>query len=109
LFADSELVEGPGHRRICAFYRPKVTFTGKFGRLASCTWWREAKESRRCLRFVKVCRLANHERLGNLEDEARQIASIFAAIVINTRKRAEEEKKKRKSGKPKKLVQLPDP
>jgi four helix bundle protein len=62
---------------------------------------REAKESRRCLRFVKVCRLANHERLGNLEDEARQIASIFAAIVINTRRRAEEEKKKRKSRKPK--------
>jgi four helix bundle protein len=62
---------------------------------------REAKESRRCLRFVKVCRLANHQRLGNLEDEARQIASIFAAIVINTRRRAEEEKKTRKSRKPK--------
>src|SRR5918992_1196991 len=28
---------------------------------------REAKEARRCLRFVKVCRLANHERLTDLE------------------------------------------
>ena len=62
---------------------------------------REAKESRRCLRFVKVCRLANHERLGNLEDEARQIAAIVATIVINTRRRWEDEKKKAKREKQK--------
>jgi len=62
---------------------------------------REAKESRRCLRFLKVCRLANHQRLGNLEDEARQIAAIFAAIVINTRRRSEEEKNKAKREKEK--------
>ncbi len=60
---------------------------------------REAKESRRCLRFVANCRLANFDRIGGLEDEARQIASIFAAIVIKTKARYEEEKKKKKETK----------
>jgi four helix bundle protein len=58
---------------------------------------REAKESRRCLRFVTSCHLTNHDRIGGLEDEARQLASIFAAIVINTKARYEEEKRKKKA------------
>jgi four helix bundle protein len=49
---------------------------------------REAKESRRCLRFVVECRLANHQEVAQLLDEARQISAIFATIVINTKKRA---------------------
>jgi four helix bundle protein len=60
---------------------------------------REAKESRRCLRFVTSCRLAHHDRIVGLEDEARQIASIFAAIVINTKARYEEEERKKKAAK----------
>jgi four helix bundle protein len=60
---------------------------------------REAKESRRCLRFVTSCRLANHQKIGGLEDEARQLASIFAAIVIKTKARYEEEKRTKKEAK----------
>jgi four helix bundle protein len=32
---------------------------------------REAKEARRCLRLMTRCKLAGHETLGDLEDEAR--------------------------------------
>jgi four helix bundle protein len=47
---------------------------------------REAKESRQAIRFIIRCKLANHTQLEGLEDEARQISSIFAAIIINKRK-----------------------
>jgi four helix bundle protein len=53
---------------------------------------REMKESRRWLRFIASCKLANHHRLGVLEDEGRQLASIFATIVVNTKKRIHAEK-----------------
>jgi four helix bundle protein len=56
---------------------------------------REAKESRRCLKFLLRCKLAHYERLGNLEDEARQISSIFATIIINTKERVKREKAER--------------
>jgi four helix bundle protein len=60
---------------------------------------REAKESRRALRFLKECHLANYGKLGNLEDEARQISLIFATIIINTKARLEREKQERKAKK----------
>ena len=60
---------------------------------------REAKESRRCLRFLKECRLANYGKLGNLDDEARQISLIFATIIVNTKARLERERKARKAKK----------
>ena len=50
---------------------------------------REVKEARRCLRFLTQCKLASYETLGGLEDEARQIAAIFATIVINVKRRLE--------------------
>jgi len=53
---------------------------------------REMKESRRWLRFIASCKLANHERLRDLEDEGRQLASIFATIVVNTKRRMANEK-----------------
>ena len=49
---------------------------------------REAKESRRCLRFVVECSLAHHHKVAELADEARQISAIFAKIIINTKTRA---------------------
>ena len=60
---------------------------------------REAKESRRCLRFLKECRLSNYDKVGNAEDEARQISLIFATIIINTKARLAREKKARKAKK----------
>jgi four helix bundle protein len=58
---------------------------------------REMKESRRWLRFIAACRLTNHSRLENLEDEARQLAAIFATIVVNTKERLEREKAQKQS------------
>jgi four helix bundle protein len=48
---------------------------------------REAKEARRSLRFIVECRLVNGDKVAHLGDEARQIASILATIVINTKRR----------------------
>jgi len=62
---------------------------------------RETKESRKWLRFITACKLQNHDRLGSLEDEARQLAAIFATIVINVKKRLATEKAKRRQGKAK--------
>ena len=53
---------------------------------------REMKEARCWLRFIVACQLANHEGLGKLPDEARQLAAIFATIVINTKRRMERER-----------------
>lgn len=63
---------------------------------------RETKESRRWLRFIAACELQHHDKLGTLWDEARQLASIFAAIAKNTelriqREKAEREAKKRRA------------
>ncbi len=58
---------------------------------------REMKESRRWLRFIRRCKLANYAKLGNLEDEARQLASIFATIVIRTKERMAREKEEKKA------------
>jgi four helix bundle protein len=53
---------------------------------------REMKESRRWLRFIARCKLQHHDRLGNLVDEGRQLASIFATIVRNVERRLEAER-----------------
>jgi four helix bundle protein len=53
---------------------------------------RETKESRRWLRFISRCRLQHHDRLGNLVDESRQLAAIFATIVKNVERRLEAER-----------------
>jgi four helix bundle protein len=58
---------------------------------------REMKESRRWLRFISRCKLANFAKLGNLEDEARQLASIFATIVIRTKERMARGKEEKKA------------
>ena len=50
---------------------------------------RETKESRRWLRFIRDCKLQNHEQLGGLADEARQLCAIFATIVRNVERRLE--------------------
>jgi four helix bundle protein len=50
---------------------------------------REAKETHRCLRFIVDCRLANADQVTGQADEARQIASILATIVVNTKRRTE--------------------
>lgn len=58
---------------------------------------RETKESRRWLRFILYCRLQNFDKLGDLPDEAKQLGSIFAAIVRNTERRLAEERSAGKS------------
>ena len=58
---------------------------------------REAKESRNCLRFLVHCKLAPRWRdLMPLEDEARQLSSIFATILIRVKRRYEDEKEARR-------------
>jgi four helix bundle protein len=47
---------------------------------------RETKEARRWLRFIRDCKLHNHDQLDDLSDEARQLTSIFATIIINKKK-----------------------
>jgi hypothetical protein len=56
---------------------------------------REMKESRRWLRFISRCKLDQFTRVPTLEDEARQLASIFATIVIRTKERVAREKASR--------------
>jgi four helix bundle protein len=48
---------------------------------------REMRESKRWLLFISHCQLQQHQHLGDLQDEARQLASIFAAIIRNTERR----------------------
>jgi hypothetical protein len=45
------------------------------------------KESHVWLRALRVCKLTGYERIGKLEDEARQLSLIFAKIVVNTKRR----------------------
>lgn len=50
---------------------------------------REAKESRACLRKLRLGSLANHDevvKLG-LEQEADELAAIFATIIMNMERR----------------------
>jgi four helix bundle protein len=53
---------------------------------------RETKESRRWLRIILRCKLQQHNHLGKLPDEARQLTLIFATIVRNLERRLEKER-----------------
>ena len=44
---------------------------------------REAKESRVAIRVIVACELGGHAEVADFEDEADQLARIFATIVIN--------------------------
>jgi four helix bundle protein len=61
---------------------------------------RETKESKRWLRFIKKCQLQQHQRLGKLPDEARQLCAIFATIVRNVERRLERERTEKQRTKP---------
>jgi four helix bundle protein len=50
---------------------------------------REVKESRQCLAKLRLGRLAAWPLAEALEDEADQLAAIFATIVIKVRRRKE--------------------
>ena len=61
---------------------------------------RETRESKRWLRFIKKCQLQQHQRLGKLPDEARQLCAIFATIVRNVERRLERERAEEQTRKP---------
>ena len=44
---------------------------------------REIKEARVAIRLIVACELAGHEVVCAYEDEARQMALIFAKIIVN--------------------------
>ena len=46
---------------------------------------REAKESRVALRVIIECRLSGWGGVETFDDEARQLAAIFATIIVNKR------------------------
>jgi four helix bundle protein len=46
---------------------------------------REAKEARVAIRIIVRCELAGHAVVGKHEDEMRQMALIFAKIIVNKR------------------------
>ncbi len=46
---------------------------------------REAKESRVAIRIIVRCELSGHAAVGKYEDEIRQMALIFAKIIVNKR------------------------
>ena len=46
---------------------------------------REAKEARVAIRIIVRCELAGHAAVAKHEDEMRQIALIFAKIIVNKR------------------------
>jgi four helix bundle protein len=48
---------------------------------------REVREARRWLRLVESCQLDHYQRVRGADDEARQLAAIFATIVLNVRRR----------------------
>jgi four helix bundle protein len=44
---------------------------------------REVKEARAAMRLMVACELAGHQAVHPFEDEARQMALIFAKIIVN--------------------------
>lgn len=44
---------------------------------------REVKEARVAIRLIVACELAAHHAVKEYEDEARQMALIFAKIIVN--------------------------
>lgn len=62
---------------------------------------REAKESRTCLRKIRLGSLANAARVieWGLEQEADELAAIFATIIMNMERRLAKEKAERSAKK----------
>ena len=67
---------------------------------------REAKESLTCLRKIRLGRLAHHDKLDGLEQEAWELSRIFATIVINTEDRLARQKAEREGLEPQKRRRL---
>ena len=44
---------------------------------------REVKEARVAIRLIVACELTAHQAIAECEDEARQMALIFAKIIVN--------------------------
>ena len=61
---------------------------------------REAKESRTCLRKIRLGSLAHHDKIGGLEQEAWELSRILATIVINTENRLARQKAEREEREP---------
>jgi four helix bundle protein len=49
---------------------------------------REAKESKQCLAKIRLGKLHGHDRIDGLEQEADELAAIFATIVMKVKKRS---------------------
>jgi four helix bundle protein len=49
---------------------------------------REAKESKQCLAKIRLGQLEGCDRIEGLEQEADELAAIFATIVIKVKKRS---------------------
>ena len=64
---------------------------------------REAKESRTCLRKIRLASLPNAARIIELglEKEADELAAIFATIIMNMERRLEREEAERALSRPK--------
>jgi four helix bundle protein len=60
---------------------------------------RETKESRRWLRALRACSLTGYDRVAGLEREAKELAAIFATIIIKVKRRVEEEQRRQKAEK----------
>jgi four helix bundle protein len=59
---------------------------------------REAKESKACLRKIRMGPLANAPRVASLglEQEADELCAIYSSIIINTEKRLAHERETRR-------------
>ncbi len=58
---------------------------------------KETKESRQWLRFIRRCGLQNSDQLGNLVEEAHELASIFAAIYIKRKRNVDARRSARRA------------
>ena len=57
------------------------------------TTLKEAKESKACLRKLTLAKLQNHAVVDSQEQEADELAAIFATIIMNMEQRLEREGK----------------
>jgi len=69
---------------------------------------REAKEAGAALAKIRMGSLNNFQQIANLkiESEANQLASIFAAIILNMRLRLDEQQRQRTALKPPRRTKL---
>jgi hypothetical protein len=57
---------------------------------------RETKEARRCLAKLRLGALDGVDKVGGLEQEADELAAIFATIAVKVERRLEREKAARR-------------